>query len=168
MPATIQLGSKGPLVKRVQRVFARELLWNPFGPITGLFDAGLEASVKNWQQSANLTVDGIVGPQTWASLPAYQEVAPDLKPGDTGPVVAWLQQTLAGKNIGIEFLAYSGPIDGIYGPLTEASVKSMQAWAKVKVTGCIDEDDWFLWMTPGSAQQLRLEEACGLLTKIFP
>ena len=46
MPTTISLGSTGDDVKRLQRVLARHLLWNPFGPITGTFDSGLEAAVK--------------------------------------------------------------------------------------------------------------------------
>jgi peptidoglycan hydrolase-like protein with peptidoglycan-binding domain len=46
MPATISFGSTGDDVRRLQRVLARTLMWNPFGPITGVFDAGLESSVK--------------------------------------------------------------------------------------------------------------------------
>jgi len=42
MPATVSLGSTGGDVKRVQRGLARQLLWNPFGPITGVFDASLQ------------------------------------------------------------------------------------------------------------------------------
>ena len=61
MPATISLGSTGDDVKRLQRVLARHLLWNPFGPITGTFDASLETSVKSFQLSSGLAVDGIVG-----------------------------------------------------------------------------------------------------------
>jgi hypothetical protein len=37
--------------KRLQRVLARQLLWNPFGRITGVFDASLETSVKLVQQN---------------------------------------------------------------------------------------------------------------------
>src|ERR1700676_1956539 len=62
MPATISVGSIGEDVKRLQRVLAGQLLWNPFGPITGVFDASLETSVKLVQQNNGLVVDGIVGP----------------------------------------------------------------------------------------------------------
>jgi peptidoglycan hydrolase-like protein with peptidoglycan-binding domain len=41
--------------------------------ITGVFDASLEMSVKDFQQSNGLTAGGIVGPATWAKLPAYRE-----------------------------------------------------------------------------------------------
>jgi hypothetical protein len=44
MPSTICLGSVGDDVRRLQRVLARYMLWNPFGPITGPFDASLETA----------------------------------------------------------------------------------------------------------------------------
>src|SRR5579862_451300 len=69
MPATIHLGSTGDDVRRLQRALARTLLWNPFGPISGVFDAGLENAVKQFQQDNGLAVDGIVGPATWGKLP---------------------------------------------------------------------------------------------------
>jgi peptidoglycan hydrolase-like protein with peptidoglycan-binding domain len=49
MPASIGPGSTGDDVKRLRRALARQLLWNPFGPITGVFDADLETSVKDFQ-----------------------------------------------------------------------------------------------------------------------
>src|SRR5580692_4160873 len=118
MPATIGLGSTGDDVKRLQRVLARSLLWNPFGPITGVFDASLETSVKDFQQSSGLTADGIVGPATWAKLPGYREASPTLQQGANGPAVAWLQQALSGADVAVSFPAYSGTIDGIFGPAT--------------------------------------------------
>ena len=38
--------------------------------ITGTFDSTTEQAVKDFQQGAGLTVDGIVGPITWQALPA--------------------------------------------------------------------------------------------------
>jgi peptidoglycan hydrolase-like protein with peptidoglycan-binding domain len=162
MPATISLGSTGDDVKRLQRVLARHLLWNPFGPITGTFDASLETAVKNFQQANGLAVDGIVGPATWAALPAYREASPELKQGAKGPAVGWLQKTLAGANIAVQFTPYAGAIDGIFGPMTESSLRALQSWAGITVDGIAGDQTWFVWMTPGSAQQLTLEGACGL------
>ncbi len=166
MPSTISLGSTGDDVKRLQRALARQLLWNPFGPITGLFDASLKTSVKDFQQSNGLTADGVVGPATWAKLPAYREASPTLSKGSLGPGVAWLQQALAGQDIGIGFPPYAGAIDGSFGPLTDTALRGLQAWANVPVTGVVDDTTWFVWMTPGSAQQLTLESACGFLNKL--
>lgn len=86
-----------------------------------------------------------------------------MKNGSSGPGVAWLQQALAGKDIAVAFTPYAGAIDGILGPQTEAAVRALQAWASVPVTGAVDDASWFIWMTPGSAQQLTLENACGFL-----
>jgi peptidoglycan hydrolase-like protein with peptidoglycan-binding domain len=162
MPSTISLGSTGEDVKRLQRVLARHLLWNPFGPITGVFDSGLESSVKGFQQSQGLTVDGIVGPVTWAAMPSYREASPKLKEGSKGPAVAWLQKALIGADVVIAFTPYDGAIDGIFGAKTLTAVHALQTWAGLPVDGIIDDDAWFTWMTPGSAQQLTLEGACGL------
>jgi peptidoglycan hydrolase-like protein with peptidoglycan-binding domain len=166
MPATISIGSTGDDVKRLQRVLARQLLWNPFGPITGVFDATLETSVKTFQQSNGLTADGVVGPLTWAKLPAYREASPTLAFGSEGPAVAWLQLALAGKVVAVSFTPYAGAIDGQFGPVTEASVKALQTWAQVPATGVVDDVSWFVWLTPGSAQQLTLEVASGLLSNL--
>jgi peptidoglycan hydrolase-like protein with peptidoglycan-binding domain len=163
MPATIGPGSSGDDVKRLQRVLARMLLWNPFGPITGIFDASLETSVKSFQQNNGLTADGIVGPSTWAKLPPYREASPTLRVGSAGPAVAWLQQALSGQDVLVQFQPYTGAIDGIFGPDTETATRALQSWANVEATGVVDDATWFVWMTPGSAQQLTLEVACGLL-----
>jgi peptidoglycan hydrolase-like protein with peptidoglycan-binding domain len=163
MPATIGPGSTGDDVKRLQRVLARQLLWNPFGPITGVYDASLETSVKAFQQNEGLVADGIVGPATWAKLPPYREASPTLQQGASGPAVAWLQQALSGVDVVIQFPPYGGAIDGIFGPATATAVRALQSWAGIAATGVIDDNTWFVWMTPGSAQQLTLEAACGLL-----
>lgn len=162
MPTTIALGSTGPDVKRLQRVLARHLMWSPFGPITGTFDAGLETAVKAFQQSNGLVVDGIVGPATWAALPSYREASPKLEHGAHGPAVAFLQKALAGDDIAIQFAAYSGAVDGIFGDQTATAVRALQTWGGVTADGVVGDDTWFVWMTPGSAQQLTLEGACGL------
>ena len=168
MAVTIGLGATGEDVKRVQRALARQLLWNPFGPITGVYDASLEASVKLFQEGNGLPVTGTVDGATWAKLPAYKEASPTLSLGDTGPVVAWLQQALKGQDVVIEFTPYAGVIDGIFGPLTEAAVRALQTWSGATPDGVVGDSTWFTWMTPGSAQQLTLERACGLLDRIGP
>jgi peptidoglycan hydrolase-like protein with peptidoglycan-binding domain len=162
MPASIGLGAIGDDVKRLQRVLSRHLLYNPFGPITGVFDAQLETSVKNFQSAQGLTVDGIAGPATWSALPAYREASPTLQVGFTGPGVAFLQRTLAGKVIAVSWTPYTGAIDGIFGATTQSAVESLQSWAGLAVDGIVGDDTWFAWLTPGTAQQLTLEGACGL------
>jgi murein L,D-transpeptidase YcbB/YkuD len=59
-PPTLWRGAKGDYVKRVQ-----ELLWvnvdGDFGPKTA-------AAVRKFQKAHKLTVDGVVGPNTWLAL----------------------------------------------------------------------------------------------------
>lgn len=38
------------------------------GTVDGVFGSKTEKAVKTWQKDHNLTVDGIVGPKTWASM----------------------------------------------------------------------------------------------------
>ena len=168
MPSTVQLGSTGSDVKRLQRVLARSMVTSPFGPITGVFDAGLDAAVRSFQSAEGLVVDGIVGPVTWSHLPPYREASPHLQSGSTGPAVAWLQQVLAGSVIAADWAVYAGPIDGIFGPMTEASLRDLQSVKGVTVDGIVGDQTWFAWLTPGTAQQLTLEAACGLLDRIGP
>jgi peptidoglycan hydrolase-like protein with peptidoglycan-binding domain len=166
MVATIRRGSTGNDVKRLQRVLGRQLLYLPYGPRSGVFDAALEQAVKAFQQSNGLVADGIVGRATWAALPSYREASPTVQLGSTGPVVAWLQMALSGAVIAVEFAPYSIAVDGIFGPTTDAAVRALQTWASQTPNGIVDDDTWFTWMTPGSAQHLTLERACGLLDRL--
>jgi hypothetical protein len=71
MPA-YQLGSKGPEVKRIQPRL-KELGYYR-GPLDGDFGGGTESAVKAFQKAEGLTVDGVVGPETWTRLVAGEEI----------------------------------------------------------------------------------------------
>ena len=60
---TLSIGSTGQDVRRLQRIFVMTKALPP-SVITGTFDTTTEQAVKDFQQGAGLTVDGIVGPQT--------------------------------------------------------------------------------------------------------
>ena len=79
-----------------------------------------------------------------------------------------LQQVLAGSAIAPDWAVYGGPIDGIFGPMTNASVRDLQGVKGVTVDGIVGDQTWFAWLTPGTAQHLTLEGACGLLAGIGP
>jgi peptidoglycan hydrolase-like protein with peptidoglycan-binding domain len=68
-PPTIQLGSKGDAVKLLQEILT-DFGYAPYdpGPIDSEFGPLTETAVKNFQTDYGLTVDGIVGPKTWAAL----------------------------------------------------------------------------------------------------
>lgn len=68
---TLQEGSKRVAVRGLQR----RLIALGFGPddIDGRFGAQTEAAVRAFQKGADLDVDGVVGPLTWARLFAPAE-----------------------------------------------------------------------------------------------
>jgi uncharacterized protein (TIGR02594 family) len=68
---TLRKGATGPSVAYMQSLIPK---W-----IDGDFGSTTEALLKEFQRSKHLIVDGICGPDTWASLGA-SEVAPPIKP----------------------------------------------------------------------------------------
>jgi peptidoglycan hydrolase-like protein with peptidoglycan-binding domain len=89
---TLSIGSTGRDVRRLQRIFVMTKVLTP-GNINGPFDTTTEQAVKDFQQGAGLTVDGIVGPMTWQALPGDPNT-PLLSRGATGSVVTALQTGL--------------------------------------------------------------------------
>jgi peptidoglycan hydrolase-like protein with peptidoglycan-binding domain len=169
MPSVIKLGSTGDDVKRLQRILARSEQINLDHPITGVFDDYLDGVVRSIQGALGVPVDGIVGPVTWGALPAYREASPTLSQGSTGPAVGWLQYVLSG-GLGyvVDWNAYGGPIDGLFGPDTDASVRSFQSSRSLTVDGVVGDETWFGFVTPGTHEHLFLEKACGLVDGRLP
>ena len=91
--ATVQSGSHGDDVRRVQRYFVRARELDPTH-LDGDFGPETQGLVEQFQQDNGLVVDGVVGPQTWAALGDYLEASPTLSEGDLGPDVARLQLAL--------------------------------------------------------------------------
>jgi peptidoglycan hydrolase-like protein with peptidoglycan-binding domain len=87
---TLQVGSTGPDVRRLQILFVMTKLLDYTG-IDGSFGPQTQDAVKSFQQSSNLTADGVVGQATWNALPADLNT-PRLARGSTGSVVSALQK----------------------------------------------------------------------------
>jgi peptidoglycan hydrolase-like protein with peptidoglycan-binding domain len=66
-----------------------------------------------------------------------------------------MQQPL--KNAGL----YSGPIDGIFGPNTEAAVRAYQTQRSVTVDGVVGDETWWV---PAGAASATLASLSGLTT----
>lgn len=124
----IKIGSKGDAVKKAQRALICRWYLNEgaddgvFGPVTRnrVQSYQLDRSVGGYTETAfPLTVDGIVGPQTWFRLD------PDkVKKGSKGNTVRLLQELLKGQ----AYPPYDpGAIDGSFGPTTETAVTTFQA-----------------------------------------
>jgi peptidoglycan hydrolase-like protein with peptidoglycan-binding domain len=153
---TLSIGATGHDVRRLQRIFVmtKALV---FSDITGSFDVTTEQAVKDFQQGAGLTVDGIVGPVTWQALPADPDT-PVLSRGASGSVVTALQQGLK---------KYSTPatdpglVDGDFGPKTRAAVKAYQQDRAVHVDGIVGDQTWWV---PAGAAGATLASLSGLTT----
>jgi peptidoglycan hydrolase-like protein with peptidoglycan-binding domain len=143
---TLQLGSTGPDVKRLQRIFVvrKEL---DYTGIDGDFGPDTQTAVEQFQSGAGLMVDGIVGPLTWAPLPADID-APELAEGATGAEVSRLQHGLTVVG------TYSATIDGDFGPLTAAAVRAYQTPRGISVDGIVGDQTWFV---PAGAAGATLE-----------
>jgi DNA invertase Pin-like site-specific DNA recombinase/peptidoglycan hydrolase-like protein with peptidoglycan-binding domain len=109
-------------VKTLQRSL-RRLGWAP-GPIDGLFGPRTEAAVLGFQAARGLAADGVAGPATWRTL-AHALKQP-LRRGvgfatpNGSPRVRALQRRL--RRAGLR----PGPVDGRYGPRTEAAVARLE------------------------------------------
>ncbi|SFQ27161.1 peptidoglycan-binding protein [Salibacterium halotolerans] len=108
----------------------------------GLFEGGQHGyygrrtanAVKSFQRDAGIVVDGIAGPQTFAAMrgvigsvssalqtePASESTFRILESGDKGSEVSLLQRQL--KDLGF----YNKDVTGVYGPMTEESVRRFQ------------------------------------------
>ena len=153
---TISIGATGRDVRRLQRIFVMTKVLS-VDDITGTFDTTTEQAVKDFQQGAGLTVDGIVGPLTWQALPADPNT-PLLKRGASGSVVTALQTGLKKYSTPA---TDPGPVDGDFGPKTEAAIKAYQQDRGVQVDGIVGDRTWWV---PAGAAGATLASLSGLTT----
>jgi N-acetylmuramoyl-L-alanine amidase len=117
-------GDSGPAVAEVHAALvALERL--PAVPEQAVFDDATDAAVRAFQQDRGLVADGVVGPETYAALQAAR-----LRLGDR--LLSWQSRMLAGDDVAalqerLSELGFdSGRTDGVFGPRTEAALKSFQ------------------------------------------
>jgi murein L,D-transpeptidase YcbB/YkuD len=139
----------------VRRTLTYKQIDGIFGPVT-------KTAVEQFQKSAGLTVDGIVGPKTWAALGGDGAEPPTLAQGSTGTVVEKLQTALnEGRG---SFAPTSNPVltvDGQYGPLTKGAVEGTQKDAQITVDGIVGLQTWAV---PVHAAGEVIADLCGVPT----
>lgn len=118
-------GSRGREVQDIQTRLAK--LGYKLGPTTvdGVYGEATVQAVKNFQQDRELEVDGIVGEETWRELvEATYSLGDRLlylrSPFFHGDDVRELQKHL--NKLGF----FIGPVDGVFGPVTEKEVRDFQ------------------------------------------
>jgi len=118
-------------VRALQRTL-RSLGWQP-GPVDGLFGPRTEAAVLRFQTQTGVAVDGIVGPQTSKALDRAR--TSPLREGvgyaesNGSPRVRTLQTRLREQGF------RPGPVDGVFGPRTEAAVRRFQRQGGLPTNG---------------------------------
>lgn len=148
---TLRKGDRGPSVKRLNALLAE----SSFDvAASSVFSARTRDAVRAYQRSRRLTVDGIVGPQTWTSLlnqlPELVESEPSpfkvevrkhpdrplLKPGAEGCTVEEMQRRLGDD--GFE----PGDIDGVFGSQSKAALVAFQRAGGLETDGICGPVTW--------------------------
>jgi peptidoglycan hydrolase-like protein with peptidoglycan-binding domain len=150
---TIHIGSTGSEVKLAQEALQKRG-YNP-GPIDGLFGPQTRNAVLHYQNDRTtdpsppaltmgphpeafnlpLHVDGIVGPHTWGRLDP-----PEIKKNSPQQAYVRLCQNIL-KSFGNPAFD-PGPVDGIFGPHTEAAVKAFQTLFAPPSDGIVGPKTW--------------------------
>ncbi|MBD1882524.1 peptidoglycan-binding domain-containing protein [Microcoleus vaginatus] len=156
----IKLGSRGSEVIELQA--ALKLLGFYAGTVDGIFSQSTARAVSQFQETAGLAPDAIVGQDTWNRLfpatpsaienpiandPAtadHSEINPQaqstnfpvLRRRMRGPAVRDLQERLRAKG----FLRVSA--DGVFGPETQAAVKAAQRQYQLPADGIVGRATW--------------------------
>ncbi|HEX4059783.1 MAG TPA: peptidoglycan-binding protein [Streptosporangiaceae bacterium] len=125
MTTTATAISAWPLVRQGDRQHPVKTLQYLLGAhghnltVDGIFGARTDAAVRAFQREDSLTVDGIVGPNTWSALIIT------VRRGNQGDAVRGVQEEFEFRNLSGQ-PGHGLPIDGIFGPRTEAAVRGFQ------------------------------------------
>lgn len=131
-------------------------------PVNAVFDKSTEDAVRAFQQIFGLTVDGVVGKETWYQIQNIYNAVKRLNDLDAeGITAAEVQNTLpavlreGSTGTGVRVLQYilsmlsaydpifdAVAIDGIFGPNTRQAVETYQRIAGLSVDGVVGEDTW--------------------------
>lgn len=122
--------------------------------IDGVFGSGTQAAVKAYQTLRNLTSDGIVGANTWASLclatppegntlyfgtgGSSSSSSTIYRQGDTGTAIHQIKRRMAVENM------FAGTVDATFDAELTYAVKVFQASEDIRVDGLVGPATWSL------------------------
>ena len=159
-PGVLRNGSSGTAVRELQFYLYIMSAYEssiPSVSIDGQFGSSTEAAVRAYQRFAGLTVDGVVGRNTWDSL--YGK-ASALR--TSGPVVTLERLPYPGTpltvgsessavlyyNVLLQRIAYyfdsveNPPLSDLYSEETAAATRSVQELLDLPATGIVDAETW--------------------------
>lgn len=124
----VRAGDSGLNVSTIQRL----LVHRGYSVIPdGVLGDDTDSAIRSFQERSGLSVDGIVGQDTWRQLVVT------LRRGERGSSgVEALQEQLS-KRYG-----YAIAVDGDFGPSTHAAVLDFQAMLGLQVDGTVGRDTW--------------------------
>lgn len=157
-------------------------------PVDGYFGASTTEAVREFQRIFNLTVDGIVGKNTWykmvylyVSLRRLAELRSEgqtifgtslaypeaIGPGDTGADVQVLQYLIALISV---FNPYIPEVDitGVYNENTKNAVIAIQRENGLPETGIVDAATWEYIYSQAAANANVVLETGGAVTEPYP
>ncbi len=141
---TLKQGSKGGFVVALQ------YLLNQYGynlSTDGIFGSGTAKAVQQFQTNNNLTLDGIVGRNTWQALLNINPASQVLRRGSKSSSVLFLQRLL------LSYLYPINNLDGVFGGETERAVKAFQSENGLVADGIVGANTWRkLFSSTGRAQ----------------
>ena len=132
----LAIGDQGTAVRTLQRALVRA---GQTVDIDGIFRQKTWLAVRALQRAAGLDADGIVGPDTWAALPAAP--MPLLRPGSKGETVAALQRALTRHASG-RWNITPRAVTGIFDHTTSEAVQAFQRWNGIASDGLVGHQTW--------------------------
>ena len=132
----LRRGDRSQNVAQLQCLLNQKRASTPPLQADGVFGARTEQAVRVFQRTARLTVDGIVGPQTWRTLGVRQVSS---RPG-AGPAPRWLQIAQQEESRGVHEVsgAQHNPRILEYHQTTSLGASTDEtAWCSAFVNWCI-------------------------------
>ena len=133
----LERGTEGAQVRGLQQRLQVHGFYD--AEIDSMFGPRTEAAVIAFQQANGLQVTGLVERDTWKALetdPTPTLIVEVLTRGSRGSKVRTLQTRLQAKGYD------PGPVDGVYGGLTESAVVAYQQAKALDASGVVDAKTW--------------------------
>ena len=128
----VRQGSNGDAVRAVQsQIHSRGDGANQVA-VDGVFGSLTNDAVRAFQTLLGLSVDGIVGPQTWSQLII------EVQQGDNGDAVSAVQSQIHSRGDGANQIT----VDGNFGSVTDGAVRAFQTLLGLSVDGIVGPHTW--------------------------